>query len=114
RTKAASILGRTVQRNLASFDSEVEGFVPWTLWTHDEVGHTDEAKKEIREIFGTQTAFETPKPTRLIERIIQISTGDGDIVLDSFAGSGTTGHAAFRVSNLDGAKRHVILVELDS
>jgi adenine-specific DNA-methyltransferase len=92
--------------------SEVEGFVPWTLWTHDEVGHTDEAKKEIREIFGTQTAFDTPKPTRLIERIIQIATNEGDIVLDSFAGSGTTGHAALRVSSLTG-KRYFILIEME-
>jgi site-specific DNA-methyltransferase (adenine-specific)/adenine-specific DNA-methyltransferase len=104
----------TAQPSIIRYLSEVEGFVPWTLWTHDEVGHTDEAKKEIREIFGTQTAFETPKPTRLIERIIQISTADGDVVLDTFAGSGTTGHATFRVNNLDGAKRHFILVEMDS
>jgi hypothetical protein len=91
----------------------VEGFVPWTLWTHDEVGHTDEAKKEIREIFGTQTAFDTPKPTRLIERVIQIATSEGDIILDSFAGSGTTGHAAFRLNNLDGKMRQFILVEME-
>ena len=101
------------QPSVIRYLSEVEGFVPWTLWTHDEVGHTDEAKKEIREIFGTQTAFDTPKPTRLIERIIQISTQPGDIVLDSFAGSGTTGHAAFRVNSLGGAKRRFILVEME-
>lgn len=101
------------QPSVIRYLSEVEGFVPWTLWTHDEVGHTDEAKKEIREIFGTQTAFDTPKPTRLIERVIQIATSDGDLVLDSFAGSGTTGHAAFRINNLDGKSRRFILVEME-
>lgn len=103
----------SAQPSVIRYLSEVEGFVPWTLWTHDEVGHTDEAKKEIREIFGTQTAFDTPKPTRLIERVIQIATSEGDLVLDSFAGSGTTGHAAFRVNNLDGKKRQFILVEME-
>ncbi|MGH3626211.1 MAG: site-specific DNA-methyltransferase, partial [Sciscionella sp.] len=104
----------TAQPSVIRYLSEIDGFVPWTWWTHDEVGHTDEAKKEIREIFGTQTAFDTPKPTRLVERIIRISTGEGDIVLDSFAGSGTTGHATFRVSSLDRKRRKFILVEMDA
>ncbi len=103
----------SAQPSVIRYLSEVDGFVPWTLWTHDEVGHTDEAKKEIREIFGSQTAFDTPKPTRLIERIIQIASNDGDIVLDSFAGSGTTGHAVMRATAIDAKKRHFILVEMD-
>ena len=59
--------------------SEVEGFVPWTWWPHEEVGHTDEARKEIQGLFDTQTAFDTPKPTRLVERVLQIATNPGDL-----------------------------------
>lgn len=69
---------------------EVEGLVPWTWWPHDDAGHTDEAKKEAMQFAGEGEAFDTPKPERLMKRIIEISTNPGDIVLDSFAGSGTT------------------------
>ncbi|MEO5713626.1 MAG: site-specific DNA-methyltransferase [Luteolibacter sp.] len=95
--------------------SDVSGFVPWTWWTHEEVGHTDEAKKEIQAIFGTQTAFDTPKPTRISERIIQIATNPGDLILDSFAGSGTTGHAVLKMNaaNPDEEPRRSILVEIE-
>ncbi len=99
------------QPSIVRYLSEVEGFVPWTWWTHDEVGHTDESRKEIREIFGTQTAFETPKPTRLIERILQIATKPDAIVLDSFAGSGTTAHAVLKLNAADGGNRKFILIE---
>ena len=72
------------------FLSEAEGLVPWTWWNHEEVGHTDEAKKEIYALFGADNPFDTPKPERLIERIIHIATQSGDIVMDSYLGSGTT------------------------
>jgi len=93
--------------------SDVEGFVPWTWWPHEEVGHTDEAKKEIQSIFGTQTAFDTPKPTRLLQRVVQIATNPGELVLDSFAGSGTTAHAVLKQNAQDGGSRRFILVEMD-
>ena len=95
--------------------SDVEGFVPWTWWPHEDVGHTDEAKKEIQSILETQTAFDTPKPVRLIERIIQIASNPGDLVLDSFTGSGTTGHAVLRMNKIhsDKSPRKFILVEMD-
>lgn len=89
---------------------DIEGMVPWTWWPHEEVGHTDEARKEIQEIFGTQTAFDTPKPVRLIERILRIATNPGDIVLDFFAGSGTTAQAVLNLNKEDGGKRRFILV----
>jgi len=90
--------------------SEADGLVPWTWWPHEEVGHTDEARKEIQDIFGTQTAFDTPKPVRLIERILRIATKPGDIVLDFFAGSGTTAQAVLNLNREDGGDRRFILV----
>jgi len=101
------------QPNVIRYLSEVEGFVPWTWWPHEEVGHTDESRKEIQSILGTQTAFETPKPVRLIKRILEIATLQGDLILDSFAGSGTTGHAVLQLNKEDGGNRQFILVEMD-
>lgn len=85
---------------------DIEGMVPWTWWPHEEVGHTDEAKREVQELFGKADAFETPKPERLLNRIIHIATNPGDLVLDSFAGSGTTGAVAHKMG------RRWIMVEL--
>lgn len=65
------------------------GKVVTNLWLHDDTGHTDEAKKEVK-LFNSETVFATPKPERLISRIIHVATNEGDLVLDSFLGSGTT------------------------
>ena len=78
------------QPNTIRYFSEVEGVVPWTWWPSTDVGHTDEAKKEIYSLFGKNNAFDTPKPERLIERILHIATNPGDLVLDAFIGTGTT------------------------
>ncbi len=94
------------QPNVIRYLSEVEGFVPWTWWPHEDVGHTDEAKKEIHALFGKEDAFDTPKPERLIRRVIEIATNPGDWVLDSFAGSGTTAAVAHKMG------RKWIVVEL--
>jgi adenine-specific DNA-methyltransferase len=91
--------------------SDVDGLVPWTLWPHEEVGHTDEARKEIQAIFGSQTVFDTPKPMRLMERILQICAPEQDaLILDPFAGSGTTGHAVLKKNSEDGGKRRFVLL----
>lgn len=80
------------------FLSEVQnGLVPKTLWQHDEVGHNDQAKKEIQALLPSKLPFSTPKPERLLERIIQIGSSPGDIVLDVFAGSGTTAAVAHKM-----------------
>lgn len=93
------------------FLADIEGMAPWTWWPHDEVGHTDEARKEIQDIFGTQTAFDTPKPTRLMERVLQICAPEKDaLVLDFFAGSGTTAHALLRMNKADGGQRRFVMV----
>lgn len=90
----------------------VEGKIVTNLWPYLEVGHTDEAKKELKEIFGGKTPFDTPKPVRLLERIISIATDDNSIILDSFAGSGTTAHAVLSLNKKNHSNRKFILVEL--
>ena len=82
------------------------GLVPRTLWPHTEVGHSQEAKREIQALFPDETPFDTPKPERLLRRIIEISTNAGDLVLDSFAGSGTTGAVAHKLG------RRWVMIEL--
>lgn len=77
--------------------SEVPGVAPWTWWPSDEVGHTDAAKKEILALFGKENIFDTPKPETLLERIIHIASNPGDLVLDSFLGSGTTAAVAHKM-----------------
>lgn len=88
------------------FLSEVTDTIPsTTIWGYDEVGHNDESKKEMRAIFG-KDLFATPKPERLLERVVTLATNAGDWVLDSFAGSGTTGAVAHKMG------RKWIMVEL--
>ena len=77
--------------------SESKGQTPWTWWTNKEVGHNQEAKKEILALFG-ENAFDTPKPERLIQRVLEIATNPGDLVLDSFLGSGTTAAVAHKMN----------------
>lgn len=92
-----------------------QGIVPQTIWKYDDVGHTQEAKQELLRILGaSQSPFATPKPIRLITRILQIATNPGDIVLDSFAGSGTTAHAILYTNKQDNGDRRFILVEMES
>ena len=88
------------------FLSEVTDTIPsTTIWTYDDVGHNDESKKEMRAIFN-EDLFATPKPERLLARVLQLATNPGDLVLDSFAGSGTTGAVAHKMG------RRWIMIEL--
>ena len=82
------------------------------LWVHEEVGHTDIAKKEILSLFKGKALFDTPKPAKLIERILHIIGDKNAIILDSFAGSGTTAHAVLNMNKADGGNRKFILVEM--
>lgn len=93
---------------LKRFLSDVQaGVVPQTIWGHEEVGHTQEAKKELlSHSADIDEVFMTPKPERLLRRVIEIATNPGDLVLDSFAGSGTTGAVAHKMG------RRWIMVEL--
>lgn len=90
----------------------VGGKLPTNFWSHNDTGHTDEAKKELLSIFKGKAPFDTPKPSRLIQFVLQI-VGDKDaIILDSFAGSGTTAHAVLNMNKQDGGNRKFILVEM--
>ena len=97
------------------FRSEVkQGRVPQTLWFHDEVGHTQDAKKTLIEmglLSDEKTNTITPKPVSLIERVLEIGADENALLLDSFAGSGTTAHAVLKANAKDGGNRRFILVE---
>lgn len=99
------------------FLSEVkQGVVPMSIWPYKEVGHTQEGKRELLGLVdfdNSEDVFITPKPTRLLQRILQIATDKTDLILDSFAGSGTTGHAVLKQNSEDGGTRNFILVEME-
>ena len=78
------------------FLSEMDGLVPTTIWPHEEVGNNREAKGELTSLFGRSSIFATPKPERLLKRILTIGSQPNDIVLDCFVGSGTTAAVAAR------------------
>ena len=82
-----------------------QGMTPLTIWLYQEVGHNQEARQELKKIFSGEAVFENPKPERLLKRIIEIGSNEGDIILDFFAGSGTTGAVAMKM------KRQFIICE---
>jgi len=92
--------------------NDTDGRVVTNLWLHHEVGHTDEAKKEIKLLFNENAPFDTPKPTRLIDRMLTISTDRDSTILDFFSGSATTAHAAMKKNAEDNGNRKFILVQL--
>lgn len=93
---------------------ERKGLVPDTLWLSAEVGDTEESKKLLLEIFADKPVdFHAPKPYQLVRRAIEIATDKNSVVLDSFAGTGTTAHAALSANIRDGGKRKFILVECE-
>ncbi len=89
-----------------------QGIIPTSLWSYDEVGHTDFSRKELKSIFVTSAPFDNPKPTTLIRKIIQISCDNESLILDFFAGSGTTAHAVMQLNAEDGGNRRCISVQL--
>jgi adenine-specific DNA-methyltransferase len=98
--------------DIKTFLSEVrEGMTPINFWSHQYAGHTDQANREIKELFG-QKVFDTPKPVQLIQRMLEHGTDGEALVLDFFAGSGTTGHAVLAQNAVDLGKRRYIVVQL--
>jgi adenine-specific DNA-methyltransferase len=103
--------------SIKRFLSEVKaGRVPQTLWEYAEVGHTQDAKKELLSILdfaSSADVFVTPKPVALLTRILELATNEHSVVVDSFAGSGTTAHAVLAANKRDGGDRRFILVECE-
>ena len=95
-----------------AYINEVGGRPVTNFWSFEETGHTDEASRLLKTIFNGTAMFDTPKPPRLLERILHIA-GDGEaLILDSFAGSGTTAHAVLNMNKADSGNRKFILIEM--
>lgn len=92
--------------------SESMGRTIWTWWTNKEVGHTQEATKELKDLLGVGVVFDSPKPIKLILRMIQLLTKEDSIVLDFFSGSATTAHAVMQLNSEDNYNRKFIMVQL--
>ena len=106
--------GDNVPRIKRFLNEVQDGKVPVTLWLRTEVGDNQEARQELKKIFSDSAfPFDTPKPPRLIERILQIATDKNSIILDSFAGSGTTAQTVLNINKKDGGNRKFILVEME-
>ena len=97
---------------LKRFLSEVrDGLTPYNLWTYEEVGHTQEATKEVEDLFGAKV-FDFPKPVRLLSRVVQLSTTSDSLIVDFFSGSATTAQAVFSMNARDAGHRRFILVQI--
>jgi adenine-specific DNA-methyltransferase len=92
--------------------STVGGKLPTNFWPYSDVGHTDEAKKELKALFDGSAPFDTPKPVRLLDRILTIATDKDSVVLDFFSGSATTAQAVMEKNQRDEGKRKFILVQV--
>ncbi|MEE9394840.1 MAG: site-specific DNA-methyltransferase [Planctomycetota bacterium] len=103
--------GNGVPRIKTYLNAKDRGLTPESLWFADQVGTNEAAKNDLKKLFGGDAVFDTPKPVRLVERMIQIAAHDG-IILDFFAGSGVTAHAVFNQNRGDGGHRRFILVQL--
>jgi adenine-specific DNA-methyltransferase len=104
--------GKARMPRLKRFLSNAESIVPRSVWNYSEAGHTQLAMTELKMIMDSNP-FQTPKPRQFLDRILQISTNEKSIILDSFAGSGTTAHAVLSANAKDGGNRKFILVECE-
>lgn len=91
---------------------DMEGRTPTNFWPYAEVGHNDEAKKEVAALFDGHAPFDTPKPVRLLKRILKLGSNEDSLVLDFFSGSGTLAQAVIEANKEDGGNRRFILVQL--
>ena len=105
--------GNNVPR-LKRFLSEVQdGMVPTTMWLHQDVGHNQEGRQELKSVFDDKGFFDGPKPVRFLRRALLVAnTGPNDIILDFFSGSSTTAHAVMQLNAEDGGNRRFIMVQL--
>ncbi|MCY4225269.1 MAG: site-specific DNA-methyltransferase [Bacteroidetes bacterium] len=106
--------GNSIPRLKRYLSDVQQGIVPRTVWPYTEVGHTDGARKLLKEIFHDQEVlFDNPKSLGLVERILSIGADENALILDSFAGSATTAHATLSLNQQDGGNRRFILVECE-
>lgn len=97
---------------LKRFLAEIQdGIVPSTWWEFSEVGHNDEGQKETGAILGKKV-FSTPKPVRMLKRIVHLASSEGDLCMDFFSGSGATAHAVMSLNAEDGKNRRFVMVQL--
>jgi len=106
-------IGGTARPRIKTYLSESEGVSSWTWWPNNEAGHNQEAKKELLQILGSTNSFDYPKPVRLLSKILELSSQKNSLILDSFAGSGTTAHAVLALNAKDGGNRKFILCETE-
>ncbi len=104
--------GNNVPRQKVFLSEARDGLTPHTLWTAEEVGTTDSAKKNLTRLFGGVCVFDTPKPIELLQRIVQIAMEPDDVALDFFAGSAPLGEAVLKANETDAGNRRFILVQL--
>ena len=104
--------GKNTPRKKTYLYEKERGLTPETLWGGSEVSANEKAKNELKLIFPEDIPFATPKPHELIEQILRVATDNDSIVLDSFAGSGTTAHAVLKMNKEDGCNRKFILIEM--
>ena len=104
--------GNNTPRKKTYLYEKDRGLTPETIWFASDVSTNEMAKNELKEIFPEVIPFTTPKPHALIEQIIRLSTDENDIILDSFAGSGSTAHAVLNMNKADGGNRKFILIEM--
>lgn len=105
--------GNNVPRVKTFLNEKSRGLTPETILFADDASTNEEAKNNIKDIFSGESLFETPKPIELIQQFLRMCTSGEDIVIDSFAGSGTTAHAVLKQNAEDGGNRRFILVEMD-
>ncbi len=104
--------GDAVPRLKKYLNEMKQGVTPKTIWLYDEVGSNDDAKKDYKDFFP-ENGFATPKPVRLLKTIINLVASQNDIILDSFAGSGTIGQAVLDLNKEDSGSRKFVMVEME-
>jgi site-specific DNA-methyltransferase (adenine-specific)/adenine-specific DNA-methyltransferase len=105
--------GNNVPRIKTFLEQKERGLTPETILFAKDASTNEDAKNEVKELFGGHALFETPKPVELILQFLCMCTRGDDLILDSFAGSGTTGHAVLNLNKADGGNRKFILVEME-
>ena len=105
--------GNNVPRIKTYLNEKERGLTPETMLFAKDASTNEDAKNELKAIFGGKSPFETPKPPALIQQLLRMCTSHDDLILDSFAGSGTTAHAVLKQNAEDGGNRRFILAEMD-